>query len=357
MTKVAIMGATGYGGIEFLRILLTHPEAKVTYVAGHRTVGQKISDVYPNLRGLCDLPIQEPNLEQAGNEADFCAFALEPGVGTPIIRQALKGGKKVLDFSAEFRLKNLNYYEQFYGEHAAPELVEQAAYGIPELHRQEITNANLVAVPGCHASAGIFSLAPLAKYGLIDLQSISIDSKTGISGAGRTRSNLLNHYPEADENVVPYAIPDHRHRPEIEQELSLLADEEIKVTFVPSRVPMVRGILATSFADMAVSQGQGKGAALATSTSGELVECYQDFYANEHFVRIGGVGQFPQTKQTSGSNFVDIGVAYDARTQRAIALCALDNLGKGLAGAAVQCFNLMNGYEETLGLKFAGVWP
>jgi N-acetyl-gamma-glutamyl-phosphate reductase len=341
--KVAVFGAAGYGGVELLRLLLRHPEAELVYVSELET-GRRMSDFYPHLRDVCELVTEASDVAEAASRADVLFFCLQPGVGTTMVRDAVAAGKKVLDFSADFRLKSVQVYERHYSKHAAPELIGKAPYGMPELHRDEIRGADFVAVPGCHPTAAILAAAPLVKQPLVDLASIVIDSKTGISGVGRGHINLLNHYPEAAETTAAYAMPRHRHVPEIEQELSYVAGTDVKVTFAPSRVPMVRGILATVFAKL-------------LGPEADLQSAYEEFYAGEPFVRVLPAGQLPSTKHVSGMNYVDVAVCRDDVCGRAVAFGVTDNIVKGLSGAAVQCMNLMCGFDETLGLDVISVWP
>lgn len=343
MLRVGVFGAAGYGGVELLRLLLRHPEVEITYVA-ELQAGRRISDFYPHLRDVCDLVTEESDVAEAARRADFLFFCLQPGVGTAMVRDAVATGKKVADFSADFRLKSVEVYEQHYDKHAAPDLVGKAPYGMPELHREEIRGADFVAVPGCHPTAAILAAAPLVKDPLVDLSSIVIDSKTGISGVGRSHINLLNHYPEAAETVAAYAMPRHRHVPEIEQELSCVAGAEVKVTFAPSRVPVVRGILATVFATL-------------RDPDADLQSAYEEFYADEPFVRVMPAGELPSTKHVSGTNYVDVAVCRDDVCGRVVAFGVTDNIVKGLSGAAVQCMNLMCGFDETTGLDVINVWP
>jgi len=341
MMKAAIFGAAGYGGVELVRLLLRHPEVDLAYLADPAC--DKLSDSYPHLLGLPGLEMQPPEVERALAVADVLFFCLQPGVGTQMVAQAVASGKKVLDFSADFRLGSREVYEEFYGEHKAPDLIGQAPYGLPELHREQIKGADFVAVPGCHAMAAILGLAPAAKAGLVDLDTICIDSKTGISGVGRSHVNLLNHYPEAAETALPYGVPAHRHKPEIEQELGQLAGRELRVTFAPSRVPMVRGILSTSFGQLTGDR--------------DAQAAYEEFYGGEPFVRVMPAGRLPQTKQVAGSNYCDVAVVKDGRAGRLLMFSVVDNLVKGLSGAAVQCMNLMCGLPETMGLTEVSVWP
>jgi len=345
MTRVAIFGASGYGGVDLVRLLVNHPQAQVTFLAGHSTVGERMSDLYPFLLGACDLPIEETALEPAAEKADVLAFALHPGVATEMIAAALKMGKKVIDFSADYRLKNVADYETYYGPHPCPELLSQAAYGLPELHREEIRAANLVAVPGCYPTSAILALAPAAKAGLIDTSQVIVDSKSGVSGAGRSKLTLGTHFAEVNESVHAYNIGVHRHTPEIEQELSGLGDP-VRVTFSPHLIPMIRGILSTCYAPLKQPM-----------TAAQVLEVYREFYAGEPFIRVLDEGKLPRTKDTTGTNRCHIGIVVDQRTQRLVSVAAIDNLTKGLAGAALQCMNLMCGHPETMGLEFPGLWP
>jgi len=341
--KVAVFGAAGYGGVELLRLLARHPKVEIAYVS-ELEAGRRMSDFYPHLRTVCDVVTEESDVSVAAERADVLFFCLQPGVGTTMVRDAVALGKKVLDFSADFRLRSVDVYEAHYDKHPAPELVGKAPYGLPELYRDEIRGADFVAVPGCHATASILAAAPLVKQPLVDLSSIVIDSKTGISGVGRGHINLLNHYPEASETVAAYSMPRHRHVPEMEQALTDVAGTEVKITFAPSRIPMVRGILATVFAKL-------------LDPEADLQSAYEEFYADEPFVRVMPAGRLPSTKHVSAMNFVDVAVCRDDVCGRAVAFGVVDNIVKGLSGAAVQCMNLMCGFEETMGLDVISVWP
>ncbi len=340
--KVAIFGAAGYGGIELIRLLRRHPEAELVYLADPACA--RLSEVYPHLGGPLDLEMQPPDVERAIEVAEVVFFCLQPGLATEMVATAVAAGRQVLDFSADFRLKSREVYERLHGEHKAPDLIGRAPYGLPELHRDEIHGAEFVAVPGCHPTAAVLALAPAVQGGLVDVDTICIDSKTGISGVGRSHVNILNHYPEAGETLMPYGMPAHRHRPEIEQELGFLAGRGVQVTFAPSRVPMVRGILSTAFASL-------------TAEPGDVRRAYEGYYGEEPFVRLMAEGSLPQTKQVSGTNYCDVGLSVDERMGRLVAFAAVDNIVKGLSGAAVQCWNLMCGYDETTGLTEAAVWP
>ncbi|MFQ5810729.1 MAG: N-acetyl-gamma-glutamyl-phosphate reductase [Armatimonadota bacterium] len=341
--KVGVFGAAGYGGVELLRLLAKHPQVELAYVSELQT-GRPMSEFYPHLRSVCEAVSEESDVAEAAGRADVLFFCLQPGVGTTMVRDAVAGGKKVIDFSADFRLRSVDVYEAHYDKHAAPDLVGRAPYGLPELYRDEIRGADFVAVPGCHPTASILAAAPLVKEPLVDLSSIVIDSKTGISGVGRGHINLMNHYPEAAETVAAYSMPRHRHVPEMEQALGDVAGTEVKLTFAPSRVPMVRGILATVFATL-------------LDPKADLQSAYDEFYADEPFVRVMPAGELPSTKHVAGMNYVDVAVCRDDVCGRAVAFGVVDNIIKGLSGAAVQCMNLMCGFDETTGLDVISVWP
>ena len=343
MTKVAVFGATGYGGVELVRLLLDHPDVEVTWLGGHSTVGENIAEFYQHLNGAIDMDVREIDVPAAAEVADLMFFALPHAVGAALVGQALDMGKKVIDFSADCRLKSVATYEQYYETHPRPDLLEQAVYGLPELHRDEIVPTQLLAVPGCYPTSAILGLAPVVDAGLIE-PNVIVDSKSGVSGAGRKLS-LTTHYTECNESVAAYKIASHRHSPEIVQELSGLG-AEMTVTFTPHLIPMNRGILSTSY-----------GTLTGDLSVAEAVALYREFYAGEPFVRVLDEGVLPATKHVSGTNFCDIGLAVDANAGRLIAVSAIDNLIKGLSGAAVQCMNLMIGVEETTGLTRYAYWP
>ena len=345
MTRIGIFGAAGYGGVDLVRMLLNHPQAQLTYLAGNTTVGRKLSEVYPFLVGTCDLPIQETSVDVAVEQADVLFFALPHATATEMVKQAIDQGKQVIDFSADYRLKDPADYAAYYGEHPCPELLDRAVYGLPELRRDQIRATNLVAVPGCYPTGAILALAPAARSRLINASTIIVDSKSGVSGAGRTKLTLGTHFAEVNESVHAYNIAVHRHTPEMDQELSALGDP-VRVTFTPHLVPMNRGILSTCYARL--NDGV---------TLDHVRAAYRQMYDEEPFIRVLDEGQLPRTKDTTGSNRCHIGLAIDERNQRLIAVSAIDNLTKGLAGAALQCMNLMLGIPETTGLEFPGMWP
>lgn len=344
MIRAAVFGATGYGGIELVRLLLEHPAVEITYVGGHTTVGESLAGFYPHLTGAIAMTVGEMNVAAAAEVADVLFFALPHAVGAPLVAEALDLGRKVIDFSADCRLKDAAVYERYYEPHPRPDLLERAVYGLPELHREEIIATDLSAVPGCYPTSAILALAPACAEGLIAAEGIIVDSKSGVSGAGRGLT-LGTHFPECNESVSAYKVASHRHTPEIIQELSRLG-APVSVTFSPHLIPMNRGILSTCY-----------GTLTREIAPADAVELYREYYAGEPFVRIHAAGSLPVTKQVAGSNFCDLGLVVDADAGRLIAVAVIDNLVKGLAGAAVQCMNLMMGEPETTALGRYPVWP
>lgn len=347
MIRASILGATGYGGGELVRLLLAHPEVEIVFVAGYSTVGQRYHEVYPQFAGVFEMEVAPVDVEKATRAADVAFSCLEHGVGTEVVGQLVGAAPKVIDFSADFRLKCVKTYERYYQKHGRPDLVGQAVYGLPELHRDEIQEASFVAVPGCYPTGAILALAPLAAKGVIEPGACVVDSKSGASGAGRTKTDYPFRFCERVESVTAYGIGKHRHAPEMEQELGLLLGREMHVLFSPHLIPIVRGILTTAYATLTDE----------SLDASSLQALYEQYYAEEPFVRVCASGTYPMTKQVAGSNFCDVAVTYDEPSRRAIAVSAEDNLGKGLSSAAVQCMNLMFGLAETTGLMGVGVWP
>ena len=344
--RIAIVGSSGYTGGELYRILLHHPSAQVTAVTSERSAGKPITDIFPHLTGLTDLLCESLDPEAIAKKADLAFLAL-PHVTAQDAAHRLHGlGVKVVDLSADYRLKDPALYETWYEHsHQYPDLLKTAVYGLPELHREKVRTASLIANPGCYPTSAILGLAPAVRDALVDLGTIVIDSKSGVSGAGRS-PGLPYHFPEANEAFMAYKVGTHRHTPEIEQELSGIAGTPVTVSFTPHLVPMNRGILTTIYGKLAMQMD-----------TKALHERYQAFYRTEPFVRVLPPGQFPNVRNVRGSNFCDIGVHADVRTGRAVIVTALDNLVKGASGQAVQNMNILMGYEETAGLRFAALFP
>lgn len=350
--KVGILGASGYGGAELLRRLLSHPEVTVSGIASRQFLGQPVSAAWPQLAGVSDLVFADTDEVIAGCDVLFCAT---PHAETaPLVKRALEAGKEVIDLSADFRL-SAEDYAVWYGSHPYPELLERAVYGLVELHREELKGAELVAVPGCNCTTANLALAPLAANGLLG-PDITVNVLTGVSGAGRSTSQGF-HYPEMDENAKPYKVAGtHRHTAEIEDTLGRVQafGRQLRthgdfakpiVSFTPHVVPMARGILATCVTHPTT----------ADLTSEELLEVYRAFYGSEALVTV--TDELPQTKAVYGSDRTLVSVRFDPRSGQITAFGVLDNLGKGAAGQAVQAFNVAQGFEETHGLVIQGVWP
>jgi len=344
--NIAIVGSSGYTGSELYRLLLHHPGVTVTAVTSEKSAGRPISAIFPHLAGLTGLLCEPLDPDAIARKADFVFLAMPHVTAQEAAFRFHMLGKKVVDLSADYRLSDPALYEQWYEHrHEYPELLKIAVYGLPELHREKIKTAPLIANPGCYPTGAILGLAPLVKKGWIDPKSIIIDSKSGVTGAGRSPS-LAHHYPEVNEGLMAYKIGTHRHTPELEQELSALSGGKIIVSFTPHLIPMNRGILSTSYATLQKE-----------ADTGQVHSLYQEFYTNEPFVRLLPVGQFPNVRNVRGSNFCDIGVYADPRTGRAVVVTAIDNLVKGASGQAIQNMNLMMGFVETEGLKLAGLFP
>lgn len=346
MLKVAIVGASGYTGVELLRILYCHPEAAVTCVTSERSAGKRISDIYPGLKGRCDLLLENLEPVRIAGKADFIFTALPHRAAMEVAPTFLSLGKRVVDLSADYRLQDPTVYEKWYETHLSPALLKKAVYGLPELKRARIAGADLVANPGCYPTSVILGLAPLLKNKLIDPATIIADSKSGVSGAGRS-AKVDSLYCEVNEGFRAYGVGGaHRHIPEIEQELSHLSGDKLTITFTPHLAPMDRGILSTIYA-----------APAEKVTTAELLKVYNDFYKSEPYVRVLSEGIFPSTAYVRGSNFCDIGLAVESRTGRVIVISAIDNLVKGASGQAVQNMNIMCGFPETMGLESLPLYP
>lgn len=341
MIRVGIVGATGYGGCELIRFLLGHPQVKITWVSSRTYNDMEYSDVYRNYFQIVDQQCIDDHIEDYLEEVDLIFFATPQGVCAKTLTNSILEKVKIIDLSADYRLKDVNVYEQWYGiGHASPEYIDQAVYGLCELNRNEIKGATIVANPGCYTTCAITTIYPLVKAGLIDINSLIIDAKSGVSGAGRS-AKIANLYCEVNENLKAYALASHRHTPEIEEQLGYACHQPITLTFSPHLVPMNRGILITAYASL------NKGV-----TKQQVDEAYA-MYQEETFVRVLKEGVLPETRNVRGSNYLDINYVLDARTNRIIMLGSLDNLVKGAAGQAIQNMNILFGYEESLGLLLA----
>lgn len=350
MKKVAVVGATGYTGQELIRLILQHDKVTLHTAVSQSSAGKRLADVYPNLAKATDLTLSDEDIESVAAKVDVIFMALPHGIAAKTVTRKVLDKCAVIDLGADFRLQNTKEYEHWYEyKHPNKAIVKDAVYGLPELNRDKIKGARLVANPGCYATCSILTLAPLLRAGVIDLESIIIDGKSGVSGAGRSLA-LGTHFDECNESIKAYKVGCHRHTPEIEQELSLQAKEAVLLSFTPHLVPMHRGILITSYSILN-----------RELSDEEVFEIYKSAYNNEPFIRLfdsaKGEYRFPETRWVKGSNFCDIGVTVDARTDRVIAVGAIDNLIKGAAGQAIQNMNILFGWTETMGLNQLPTFP
>ncbi len=345
MIKVGIAGASGYTGLELLRLLIKHPDVEITAVTSEKHQGQKLADVFPSFGGFSDL--QFVSLSPAiADTCDILFLALPHTTAMNQVPAFLTGNCRVIDLSADYRLKSAEIFEEWYSvPHEQKEALSQAVYGLPEMHRDNIRSAKLVANPGCYPTSVTLAVAPLVKTGWVDLDTIIADCKSGVSGAGR---KLATHtqFAECNEAVSAYGLATHRHTPEIEQEISALAGRDIRVTFSPHLMPMTRGMLSTIYINLKKD--------LELEALGKH---YREYYKNEPFVRILNLGTFANTHHVAASNFCDIGLQIDSRNRRIILTSAIDNLVKGAAGQAVQNMNIMLGLDEKTALDSPGIFP
>jgi N-acetyl-gamma-glutamyl-phosphate reductase len=341
ITKVAIIGASGYTGLELLRLIFCHPKAEVVAITSRANAGQKITEVFPRFEGHpgTDIRFIDPDMAAIeATDAEVAFLALPHGAAAPFAKDLLERGLRVIDLSADFRLDDAAVYADFYNQpHPAPELLCEAVFGLPEVYHEEIKAARLVASPGCYPTSIILPLLPLLSEGLIDHESITVSSMSGVSGAGR-KADLSLIFAEVNESVRSYGLPRHRHLSEIEQELGKAAGEKVTISFVPHLIPVTAGICTTTFAKL-------------TTDFLKIGLALEQAYAKAPFVRLRGPGVSPDTKNVTGTNYIDIGWHHDARTGRLILQSTEDNLGKGAAGQAIQSFNLMVGNLETEGLQ------
>ena len=345
MLKVAVIGASGYTGVELLRLLVGHPEVEISCITSRQHEGLPINQAFPSLSGFCELVCELLDVTAIAQRVDLVFTALPHKSAMEVIPDFLAAGCKVVDLSADYRLKDCSVYEQWYQKHTSPDLLAEAVYGLPELFREVIGSARLVANPGCYPTSVILGLAPLLKNDLIDLTTLIIDSKSGASGAGRgVKQGSL--YCEVNEGFKAYAVASHRHTPEIEQTLSILAGAAVQVSFTPHLLPINRGILSTMYASLK-----------AAKSTADLLDIYRQAYAEEPFVRVMPGNELPNVAYVRGTNFCDVGLVSDERTGRVIVTSAIDNLVKGAAGQAVQNMNLLYGFKEQLGLGIVPLFP
>ena len=346
MIKVGIIGATGYAGGELVRILTGHKDAEIVWYGSRSYIDKKYADVYQNMFQIVDAECMDDNMEELAGQADVIFTATPQGFCASMMTEEILGKTKIIDLSADYRIKDVAVYEKWYGiEHKSPQFIEEAVYGLCEVNREEIRGARLVANPGCYTTCSILTAYPLAKEGLIDMNTLIVDAKSGTSGAGRG-AKVPNLYCEVNENIKAYGVASHRHTPEIEEQLGYAAKEEVVINFTPHLVPMNRGILATEYASLKEKV-----------TYGEVKAVYDKYYKNERSIRVLEEGVCPETKWVEGSNYVDINFKIDPRTNRIIMMGAIDNLVKGAAGQAVQNMNLMFGIAEEEGLGMVPMFP
>ncbi len=346
MIKVGIIGSTGYAGGELVRILTGHKDAEIVWYGSRSYVDQRYAQVYQNMFQIVDAKCMDDNMDELAGRADVIFTATPQGLCASLVNDDILSKTKIIDLSADFRIKDVSVYEKWYGiKHKSPQYIEEAVYGLCEINREAVRGARLVANPGCYTTCSILTAYPLAKEGIIDMNTLIVDAKSGTSGAGRG-AKLPNLFCEVNENMKAYAVASHRHTPEIEEQLRYASGEEAAINFTPHLVPMNRGILATEYA------------ALQKNVSYEDVKAvYDRYYQDEKFVRVLDEGVLPETKWVEGSNYVDINFKIDPRTNRIIMMGAIDNLVKGAAGQAVQNMNLMFGLDEAEGLNLVPMFP
>ena len=346
MIKVGIIGSTGYAGGELVRILTGHKDAEIVWYGSRSYIDQKYASVYQNMFQIVDAKCMDDNMEELARQADVIFTATPQGLCASLVSEEILSQTKIIDLSADFRLKDVAVYERWYKiEHKSPQFIEEAVYGLCEVNREDVKKARLVANPGCYTTCSILTAYPLAKEGVIDMKTLIVDAKSGTSGAGRG-AKVPNLYCEVNENMKAYGVATHRHTPEIEEQLSYALGEDVMINFTPHLVPMNRGILATEYASLKKDV-----------THEDVKAIYDKYYKDEKFIRVLDEGVYPETKWVEGSNYVDINFKIDPRTNRIIMMGAIDNLVKGAAGQAVQNMNLMFGLDEAEGLNLVPMFP
>jgi len=355
MIKAGIIGATGYAGGELVRLLTGHKDVEIKWYGSRSYIDQKYADVYQNMFRIVEDICKDDNLKELAEQVDVIFTATPQGFLASVLDEEILSRVKVVDLSADYRIKDVAVYEQWYGiEHKSPQFIAEAVYGLCEINREKVKGARLVANPGCYPTCSTLSIYPLLKEGLIDPATIIIDAKSGTSGAGRG-AKVANLYCEVNENIKAYGVAAHRHTPEIEEQLSYAAGEPVVLNFTPHLVPMNRGILITAYASLKeIMQPDGT---FALPTKEQVRAAYEKYYAQEKFVRLLKDGVCPETKWVEGSNYVDVNFKVDPRTKRVIMMGAMDNLVKGAAGQAVQNMNLMFDLPESEGLELVPMFP
>lgn len=351
MVKVGIIGATGYAGNELVRLLIGHKDVEIMWYGSRSYIDKKYAEVYQNMFEIVEDTCLDDNMEELASKVDVIFTATPQGFLAGVLTEEILSKVKIIDLSADFRIKDVKTYEKWYKiEHKSPQFIEEAVYGLCEINRDKVKGARLIANPGCYTTCSILTAYPLVKEGLIDPDTLIIDAKSGTSGAGRG-AKLPNLFCEVNENMKAYGVTNHRHTPEIEEQLGYAAGKEIMVNFTPHLVPMNRGILATEYATL------NKKADGTLPTYGEVKAIYDKYYKNEKFVRVLEKDVCPETKWVEGSNYVDVNFKIDERTGRIVMMGALDNLVKGAAGQAVQNMNLLFGFDEAEGLNLVPMFP
>ncbi|MGN0371642.1 MAG: N-acetyl-gamma-glutamyl-phosphate reductase [Enterocloster sp.] len=346
MIKVGIIGSTGYAGGELARLLLQREDIEIKWYGSRSYIDQKYASVYQNMFRLTDDVCMDDNMQELAEQVDVVFTATPQGLCSTLVNEEILSKVKIIDLSADFRIKDVAVYEQWYKlQHGAPQYIEEAVYGLPEINREKIKNARLIANPGCFPTCSFLSVYPLVKEGLIDPNTVIIDAKSGTSGAGRG-AKVDSLFCEVNENIKAYGVASHRHTPEIEEQLSYAAGKPVTISFTPHLVPMNRGILVTAYASLTKDV-----------TYEEVKAAYDKYYENEYFIRVLNKDVVPQTRWVEGSNFVDVNFKIDPRTKRIVMMGAIDNMVKGAAGQAIQNMNLMFGLPENTGLKQIPVFP
>ena len=346
MIKAGIIGSTGYAGGELARLLLQRDDVEILWYGSRSYVGQKYASVYPNLFKIVDENCQDDAIKELADQVDVIFTATPQGLCASLIDEEILSKVKVIDLSADFRIKDQAVYEKWYKlEHKSPQFLDEAVYGLPEVNREKVKTARLIANPGCFPTCSFLAVYPMVKEGLIDPNTLIIDAKSGTSGAGRG-AKTDNLYCEVNESIKAYGVGTHRHTPEIEEQLSYAAGQPVTISFTPHLVPMNRGILVTAYASLN-----------GTVTEEEARAVYEKYYQNEYFVRLLEPGAVPQTRWVEGSNFADVNFKIDPRTNRVVMMGAIDNMVKGAAGQAIQNMNLMFGLPEQTGLKQLPMFP